>query len=285
MLLRRLLVATVVAATWTASGSSVAASGTPSVHVLYYAANNWVDAVVNGAQPCQGVRRCEWTQSPHVHQLKEKFHREVLPDATTISVAVFHVHSLRDKLNSRYPLNCDWRTNLTLGCSEESGVRYGHLFNATFPNFDGFSSYHPRSSVQRIQHVAYFKEGELRPTLHNFSSLIKAGSYVAKDCHTKGGDRANANRDQVVLSIRQAGFRIDGLSKCMRSQVRLAWPIRTHPGVLLTLAPIRRTGPRRRKVCTSRRPTTPCKTCCSSGKPSHALCSTWRLRTRSRRAT
>jgi len=190
-----------------------------SVHVLYYAANNWVDAVVNGAQPCPGVQRCEWTQSPHIHQLKEKFHRDVVTAADSpISVAVFHVHSMRDKLNSRYPLNCDWRTNLTFGCSEESGVRYGHLFNATFPNFDGFSSYHPRSSVQRIQHAAYFKESDLRPTLHNFSSLIKAGSYVAKDCHTKGGDRANANRDQVVLSIRQAGFRIDGLSKCMRSQ-------------------------------------------------------------------
>ena len=198
------------------------------VHVLYYAASNWVDDVVNGNQYCPSVAKCEWTQTPHVQQLKEKFHHGLSSTSSNassseeshslITVAVFHVHSLKEKLNSRYPLNCDWRTNLTMGCSEESGIRYGHLYNSTFPNFDGYSTYHPMASVQRIQKTAFFKEEDLRPNPHNFSYLIKAGSYVAKDCHTKGGDKANSNRDGVVFALRQAGFRIDGLSKCMKSQ-------------------------------------------------------------------
>jgi hypothetical protein len=209
---------------WIAANAVVAVSPT-SVFVMYYAASNWVDSVVNGDQYCPSVKKCEWTQTPHLAKLEDKLHHGIVvnvngterkPDRP-ITVAVFHVHSLKDKLNSRYPLNCDWRTNLTLGCSEESGVRYGHLFNSTFPNFDGYSSYHPLSTVQRIQQAAYFTHSDLRPNPHNFSYLIKAASYVAKDCHTKGGDKANANRDHVVHSIRQAGFRVDGLSKCMHS--------------------------------------------------------------------
>ena len=209
----------------TSSDTTILASQT-SVHVLYYAASNWVDDVVNGNQYCPTVAKCEWTQTPHIQQLKEKFHHGLSTTSNSsmeenhhvVTVAVFHVHSLKEKLNSRYPLNCDWRTNLTMGCSEESGIRYGHLYNSTFPNFDGYSTYHPLASVQRIQKTAFFKEDELRPNPHNFSYLIKAGSYVAKDCHTKGGDKANSNRDGVVFALRQAGFRIDGLSKCMKSQ-------------------------------------------------------------------
>lgn len=38
---------------------------------------------------------------------------------------------------------------------------------------------------------------------------------VAKDCHK--GDTANADRDGVVQKIRTAGFRVEGLAKCMRT--------------------------------------------------------------------
>jgi Glycosyltransferase family 10 (fucosyltransferase) C-term len=190
--------------------------------VLYYVAPNWHDGAINGEQHCPEVDRCDWTQSGNVGSLKDKFYSVYSSvgnssSSTIITVAVFHIHSLWEKLHSRYPLNCDWRTNLTLACSEESGVRYRHMFSAGFPNFDGNSTYHPQSSVQRVNKVAFIREDELSRTVHNFSYLIKGGSYVAKDCHKKGGDLANADRDGVVHRIRQAGFRVDGLSKCMRS--------------------------------------------------------------------
>ncbi len=49
----------------------------------------------------------------------------------------------------------------------------------------------------------------------NFSSLIKAGTYVASDCHKR--DSANSNRDWYIQQLRNAGFRVDGLGRCMHS--------------------------------------------------------------------
>jgi hypothetical protein len=50
---------------------------------------------------------------------------------------------------------------------------------------------------------------------YNFSSQIKAASYVASECHKRDG--ANAKRDEIVAQLRQAGLRVDGLGRCMKS--------------------------------------------------------------------
>jgi hypothetical protein len=89
------------------------------------------------------------------------------------------------------------------------------LFDAGFPHFDGNSTTLPSSSVQRHYPEAALNESTLSTNLLNFTSLVKAGSFVASDCH--GGDGANANRNEVIRDIRNAGFRVDGLGKCMRS--------------------------------------------------------------------
>jgi cobalamin biosynthesis Co2+ chelatase CbiK len=40
--------------------------------------------------------------------------------------------------------------------------------------------------------------------------------YVAGDCHKR--DNANSNRDNVVYQIRKAGFRVEGLGRCMHTK-------------------------------------------------------------------
>lgn len=49
----------------------------------------------------------------------------------------------------------------------------------------------------------------------NFSAQIKGASYVASDCHKRDG--ANANRDGIVQLLRNEGFRVDGLGRCMHT--------------------------------------------------------------------
>ena len=92
------------------------------------------------------------------------------------TVAVYNVHLLLQAHVSKIPLNCLWRTNLTMATSEEAHIRYHHLFDKTFPNFDGNSTNSPNSTVQRIYSTAYLpKSGFLEG--HNFTYLIKAGTY------------------------------------------------------------------------------------------------------------
>ena len=147
--------------------------------IFYFMSSSWGDHIEDGDQMCP-TARCRWFQSDHLHHLEKKY-RSVMVTASVnypiVTAAVYNVHSLWSKYASPVPLNCDWRTNLTLVTSEESTVRYHHLFNTTFKNFDGFSTNHPDSAVQRIHTAALLRPEDFSPTTLNFSSLIKAGSY------------------------------------------------------------------------------------------------------------
>ena len=113
-----------------------------------------------------------------------------------------------------HPDHCHLPTHLTMAESEESYVRYNHLFEPSFKNFDGTSTTHPQASVQRVYGDAFINASHFLPVVYNYSSLVKGASYVASDCHRR--DSANANRDHIVQLIRDNGFRVDGLGRCMR---------------------------------------------------------------------
>lgn len=151
----------------------------PSISVFYFMLPKWGDRITEGDQNCPDIS-CDWWQSDNIHHLERK-HQIILLNSTfenpVTTVAVYHAHSLWAKFASKVPLNCAWRTNLTMAISEESSVRYHHLFNNTFPNFDGYSTYSPHSSVQRIYKGAYLQRTDLREETYNFSYLIKAASY------------------------------------------------------------------------------------------------------------
>lgn len=147
--------------------------------IFYFMSSSWGDHIEDGEQICS-TARCHWFQSDHMHHLEMKYRSVMVTtsvDNPIITAAVYNVHSLWSKYASPVPLNCDWRTNLTLATSEESTVRYHHLFNTTFKNFDGFSTNHPDSAIQRIHTAALLRPEDFSQTMLNFSSLIKAGSY------------------------------------------------------------------------------------------------------------
>lgn len=134
----------------------------------------------------------------------------------TYTVSLYNVHSLWERKKEHHPAICELRTNVTMVESEESKVRYGHLFNPSFKNFDGYSTTSPTSHLQRVYSEVFLNETEF---IENkpFAKMVKGATYVASDCHKR--DAANANRDSVVLNIRDQGIRIDGLGRCLRTPV------------------------------------------------------------------
>lgn len=199
------------------SGSSVTSAGFKhAVKVFHFLLGHWGESK-HGPVPCGDIY-CEWVLSDHIKHLKDNL--AYLTPATHegipwITLSMYNIHSWWEKTRDPKPAICELHTNLTMAETEESFVRYGYLFDAAFKNFDGYSSTHPHSNLQRIYIETFLNESHFLP-LRNFTSLIKAGSYVASDCHRR--DSANANRDHVVQMIRNEGFRIDGLGRCMHTE-------------------------------------------------------------------
>lgn len=153
-----------------------------------------------------------WEQNaPEAEQQGKSDHYKV---NGTYTVSLYNVHSLWERKKEHHPAICELRTNVTMVESEESKVRYGHLFGPSFKNFDGYSTTNPASHLQRVYSEVFLNESEF---IENkpFAKMVKGASYVASDCHKR--DSANANRDSVVLSIRGQDFRIDGLGRCLNT--------------------------------------------------------------------
>ena len=226
------------------------------VQVYHFLVRHWVNdnGLHEGDQNCGQTLQCDWTWGEHLHRLRIEHDNyatrgtfsdvAVSPPSTTttqsqlemrgdavaetdtktagvivnntVSLALYNIHSLWEKKREHYPPVCELRTNMTLAESEESRVRYGHLFDPSFKNFDGYSTTSPHAHVQRIYTEALMNATEFYPT-RAYNKMIKGASYVASDCHARDG--ANAGRDGIVMSIRNAGFRVDGLGRCLRSKV------------------------------------------------------------------
>lgn len=184
-----------------------------SVKVLHYMLPHWGESRT-GLQDCGDIA-CDWTHSEHIKQLRDNLYftkdRDGIP---TVSLSLYNIHSLWERIRVTHPLHCELKTNLTMAETEESKVRYGYLFDQAFHNFDGYSSTSPNSAVQRVYAETFLQNSSFL-VMRNFSSLIKGASYVASDCHRH--DSANADRDSVVHKIREHGFRVDGLGRCMHT--------------------------------------------------------------------
>lgn len=187
------------------------------VRVFHYILPHWTDEETTGNVTCKVPERnasifCEW-----IDHENQTYFKKLLKDTTDtgiVTVALFNVHSLWEKIRIRYPPNCEWPTNLTMASSEESHSRFSTLFNATFDNFDGYSTTHPLSSVQRIYDAAYLRDfTELSASTSTNTSLYKAASFIASTCH-KG---PHADRERVVNELRQSGVQVDGLGRCAKS--------------------------------------------------------------------
>ena len=187
------------------------------VQVYYYVHPDWTNKMDTSNQSClthtNETIECEW-----LYHDNQSFFKSVLPmvsnmkrnDKSTVTVAMFNIHTLWEKFRLKYPNSCEWPTNLTMATSEESDHRFHHIFNASFHNFDGYSTTHPSSSVQRIYDAAYMEGFHEQPYVVN-TTLLPAASYIAHVCHAHG------HRERVVVKLRQAGIRVDGLGKCSKT--------------------------------------------------------------------
>jgi hypothetical protein len=149
------------------------------VNVFYFLVHNWGEKF-DGDQMCPTML-CNWATSDDFQKLKRKRDDALAPENSKnkeiLTAAVSNVHSLHAKNIIRGPNNCDWRTNLTLATSEEAAVRFHHLFKSNFSSFDGYSTVNPHSNIQRVYNQAFLRPRDFYPEMHNFSYLIKAGSF------------------------------------------------------------------------------------------------------------
>jgi hypothetical protein len=185
-----------------------------SVKVFHYVLSHWGDSK-SGLHPCGDIA-CEWTFGDKIKTMRDLiyFTDPQRNGLETLTVAMYNIHSLWEHHRGPHPKRCELRTNLSMTETEESQVRYGPLFQSAFKHFDGYSSTSPEASVQRVYAETFLDPSEMLPQL-DFSSLIKGGSYVASDCHKS--DSANLDRDAGVGAVREAGFRVDGLGRCMHT--------------------------------------------------------------------
>lgn len=187
------------------------------VKVFHYILAHWGDSY-SGDFSCDRHIKCDWIVADHLFHLENAMHsmvdRHSSHGVPVLTLGLYNIHTLWEKARDLKPNPCNLAPNLTMYETEESEVRFSWYFNTARQYFDGYSSTHPNSSVQRIYNAAFLNATEFLP-LKSFSSLVKAGAYIASDCHRHDG--ANSNRDNVVRSIRASGFRVDGLGRCLRT--------------------------------------------------------------------
>lgn len=205
---------------------SMSTSTSTHVKVFHFTIDYW-RLSIEGYHNCGSDIVCEWTHSSDLKHLRRSFKNSTASSHSAqlssddhdklITVSVYNIHSWLERQRDVGPAICELPSTLTIAESEESRVRYHKLFDPSFKLFDGFSTTHPSSSIPRVYESAYLNNSQFinDGNLHNFSSLIKAAAYVAGDCHKR--DNANSRRDTVVLEIRHAGFRVEGLGKCMHT--------------------------------------------------------------------
>jgi hypothetical protein len=181
------------------------------VMIYHFILNHWApaDFAREGSFPC-GNLKCSLLSSSNLSFLEETAIKG--SHDSKISVGLYNIHSLWEIKRHYLPNYCVF--DLTMAESEESYVRYKSLFHPSFKNFHGFTTTHPSSTIQRVYNEAFLNSTNFH-NLTSFPNLIKAATYVASDCHRR--DSANSHRDQIVQQIRENGFRVDGLGRCMKS--------------------------------------------------------------------
>jgi hypothetical protein len=190
------------------------------VKVFEYVLEDWGD-FSSGTFSCNPGVKCAWGGADDLTKLGHMAHDWTKSHSSAaiphFSVAMYSILSLFDKYESAEPQHCQLSTNLTMFNIAEANVRFSWLTDDAYKYYDGYVSTHPNASVQYIDEGAFLDEQTFFP-LKDFNSLVKAGAFIASDCHERHDwDLANAHREDVVRDLRTAGFRIDGLGRCLHT--------------------------------------------------------------------
>ena len=182
------------------------ASATTAVNVYHYIDDNMGKPFSGEAMGCLTPpgHRCVWWSSSRIATLAA-WHKK---DELAISVSVYNIH-----LNYTDPDLCVLPTTLTLAESEESRRhRTPQTNKALVANFDGFSTTHNLSSVQRAYREVWTLNASSLLPPRPFISMIKGASFIASNC------RPRSRRNELVMGLRARGVRVDGLAACLATR-------------------------------------------------------------------
>jgi hypothetical protein len=204
---------------------------TQHVNVYHFTNHRWETKVFLNAslsrQSCDSLPElsCEFAYSEQFADL-ERLRKQREEDnnrtgVTPITVGLYNVHQWENRHRKWHrdgfvkPF-CGLRTQLAMIESVEAHVRFSwSLFRHSFHNFDGNMTTHPvLSTIQRTYDEAYMNES-LSNTLRPWKDLVKGASFIASSCHT---NYVGFRRNNYVISLRDAGFRVDGLGGCLSTE-------------------------------------------------------------------
>jgi len=170
-------------------------------------------SAVQGNFMCSNQLQCEFyssdsktnfmeTLQKKYTQYSRKYNNNTIDNVVTVSLYNIHTYGLLSPYPHR-PDYCKLPSDISIVESEESFSRFKRLFSDSFPNYDGNSTTHPSSSIQR-----YYFDLQNTTLLPNtpFSKLIKGAVFVASTCHRN-------KRDDLVIEIGKY-IRLDSLGKC-----------------------------------------------------------------------
>ena len=132
-----------------------------------------------------------------------------------LSVGLYSIHSWAPVSRPpHHPDKCSLGTDVNIAESEESFARFRHLFEKSFPGYNGNSTTHPRSGALQRSYVSEFKQEEFLDIVP-FADKIKGSSYVASTCH---GSKRKIPLREVLVSKLESRVRVDSLGKCHQTK-------------------------------------------------------------------
>lgn len=114
------------------------------------------------------------------------------------------------------PLTCDVPTHLEMYETIESYYRFRDEFEEAKKYFKYNSSTYVTSAVRFYYIPSVFKT--LQP-LRQFANMIKGAAYIQSHCDINSNWKYKipSNREAYVRKMRELGFRVDGLAKCLHT--------------------------------------------------------------------
>ena len=144
------------------------------------------------------------------------------PDANVwTTLGLYSIHSWSASKWPHSPDVCSLPTTFNMAESEESTGRFKKLFTTAFPLYDGNSTTHPHSTVQRTYASGMsFEMKDLMPVIP-FQKKLSAAAYVASTCHSTSHSRPL--REHIVGRMSTL-FRVDSLGSCHRTELTTGHP-------------------------------------------------------------
>lgn len=175
----------------------------------------------NSGHPREGYQscdiRCYWHHSPSIQNLSQTLESDQLGAhhkdlySKSINITTVSVYNIHEWKHHDHPALCMLPTDLTMAESEESKKHRSRREDSSFQNYDGHSTTHSSSTLQRsYKEAVNFHESQLFPIVPYNKSILGA-SFLASNC-------VPTFRNNLVKDLRKLDFRVDGLGPCLKTE-------------------------------------------------------------------